>query len=119
MTNPFNTSVTRQITRNGIDVKYVTVTEGTYNSDTGSVTNTEVETTIKAYPKNLIANQYNQPNLIGKTLTEWFVIASSLTSKPNPSDKIKVGSEVHTVLSMKDIVARNESVMYIITTVKA
>lgn len=119
MTNPFNTSVTRQITRHGIDVKYVTVTEGTYNSDTGSVTNTEVETTIKAYPKNLIANQYNQPNLIGKTLTEWLVIASNLSTKPNPQDKIKVSSEVHSVVSVKEVIARNEVVMYMITTVKA
>jgi len=119
MTNPFDRSVTKLITRNGIDVTYVTVTEGTYNSDTGTVTNTEVETVIKAYPKNLVANQYNAPSLIGKTLTEWLVIASDLATKPNPQDKMKVGSEVHTVLSMKDIVARNESVMYIITTVKA
>lgn len=118
MTNPFNKSVIRQITRHGIDVTYIAVTEGTYNSDTGSVTNTETETSIKSYPKSLVANQYNFPNLIGKTLTEWLVIASNLSSKPNPQDKIKVGSEVHSVVSVKDVVARNEVVMYMITTVK-
>lgn len=116
--NPFKSSVYRQITRHGIDVTYVTVTEGTYNSDLGTVVNTEVETSIKAYPKTFIANTYNQPNLVGQTLTEWLVIASDLTSKPTPQDKIKVGSEAHTVASVKDVVARNELVMYMITTVK-
>lgn len=118
MANPFNKSVIRQITRHGIDVTYVTVTEGTYNSDTGSVTNSETETSIKSYPKSLVANQWNFPNLIGKQLTEWLVIASNLSSKPNPQDKIKVGSEVHSVVSVKEVVARNEVVMYMITTVK-
>ena len=105
-------------TRLGDSVTYVAVTEGEYNSDTGSVTNTEVETSIVSYPKRFTANQYNMPNLIGKEAMEWLIVASDLSTKPSPQDKIKRGSTVYTVDSVKEIIAQGDPVLYKVLAVK-
>ena len=118
MANDFLQATIRLITRHGISVKYVVVTEGEYNSDTGSVTNTEVETDIISYPKRFVANQYLYPNLSGKEAMEWLIVASDLSSKPNAQDKIKRGSTVYTVDSVKEIIARGEPVLYKVLAVK-
>jgi hypothetical protein len=116
--NPHIIQAKRNIYREGINVTFITVTEGTYNSDTGTVTNTETETIVKGYPKRVTANTYNYPNLIGKEATEWLVVASDLPGKPNPQDKMKRGSTVFTVDSVKEIIAMGEPVIYKVLVVK-
>lgn len=116
--NPHIVQAKRNIYREGINVTFITVTEGTYNSDTGTVTNTETETVVKGYPKRVTATSYNYPNLVGKEATEWLVVASDLPGKPNPQDKMKRGSTVFTVDSVKEIIAMGEPVIYKILVVK-
>ena len=116
--NIFLDETTRLIREHGIPVKMITVTEGTYDSNTGSVTNSEVETSIVSYPKKFTANQYNQPHLISKEAMEWLIVASDLAVKPVPQDKIKRGSTVYTVDSVKEIIARGEPVLYKVLAVK-
>ena len=118
MANDFLQATTRLINRHGISVTYITVTEGEYNSDTGSVTNTETETTIVSYPKRFTANQYNQPHLISKETIEWLIVASDLSTKPSTQDKIKRGSTVYTVDSIKEIIAQGDPVLYKVLAVK-
>ena len=118
MSNPFIQSAKELIGTHGISVTYITVTEGEYNSDTGSVTNTETETTITSYPKRFTANQYLMPQLIGKEAMEWLIVASDLSAKPNAQDKIKRGSTVYTVDSVKEIIAQGDPVLYKVITVK-
>ena len=117
--NKFILAAKKLINRHGISVTFIKVVEGTYNSDTGSVTNTETETTLKAYPEVVTVNQYNFPNLIGKTVTKYSVVSSELGYKPSPNDKIKVGTEVSTVISVNDITALGESVIDMVNAVKA
>lgn len=116
--NKFIVAAKKLINRHGISVTFTKVIEGTYNSDTGSVTNTEVDTTVKAYPEVVNVNQYNYPNLVGRIVTKYSVVSSELGYKPEPNDKIKVGTEVHSVVSVKDIVAYGESVIYLVSAVK-
>ena len=116
--NKFIVSAKRLINRHGIDVTFIKVTEGTYNSDTGEVTNTESEITLKAYPEVITANQYNFPNLIGQTITKYSVVSSELGYKPSATDKVKVNNEISSIVSVKDIVAYGESVIYLVNTVK-
>lgn len=118
MANPFITSAKKLIYRHGIDATFTKVTEGTYNSDTGTVTNTESSTVVKAYPKVITANAYNFPNLINKEMREYLVVSEDLGYKPEAQDKVTEGSIVYSVVSVKDITARNESVIYIVAAVK-
>jgi hypothetical protein len=48
--NPFISSAKQLINLHGVSCTYTTVTEGTYDVETGSVTNTEANTAIIAYP---------------------------------------------------------------------
>ena len=116
--NPHIIQAKRNIYREGINVTFISVAEGTYNSDTGTVTNTETETTVKGYPKRVTATSYNYPSLVGKEATEWLVVASDLPGKPNPQDKMKRGSTVFTVDSVKEIIAQGEPVIYKVLVVK-
>lgn len=118
MANPFIASAKKLIYRNGIDVTFTKVTEGTYDSDTGSVTNIESTKTVKVYPKVITANSYNFPNLINREMREYLVVSEDLGYKPEAQDKITEGTTVYSVVSVKDIIARNESVVYIIAAVK-
>lgn len=116
--NPFIQAAKDLIYPNGISVTFVSVTEGVYNSDTGSVTNTEVETVITAYPKNVKVNSFNYPNLQGKEVTEYLVVASDLTAVPMPQDKVKRGSKVYTVDSVREVIAEGDPVIYKVLCVK-
>lgn len=118
MANPFITSAKKLIYRNGIDVTFTRVIEGTYDSNTGSVTNTESTKSVKVYPKVITANAWQFPNLINREMREYLVVSQDLGYKPEAQDKITEGSTVYSVVSVKDIVARNESVVYIIAAVK-
>lgn len=119
MANPFINSAKKLIYRHGITVVFTKVIEGNYDSNTGSVVNTEITTPVVAYPEDVIVNQYNFPNLINREVTKYLVVSSDLGYKPEPNDKITNGTSVSTILTVKDIVARNESVIYIVHAVKS
>jgi hypothetical protein len=103
---------------NGISITYSSVTTGAYDVESGSVTSTTVETTLKAFPKTLKTSQYSYPNLIGKNVSEWLVVAPDLPSTPKPLDKILKGTEVHTVETYSEHVAEGQLVLYKIIAVK-
>lgn len=115
--NPFITSAKKLIYRNGIPVSFIKVIEGDYVD--GAVVNTETTTTVTAYPKVITANSFNFPNLINREMREYLVVSSDLGYKPESQDKIQENSSVYSVVSVKDIVARNESVIYIVAAVKS
>ena len=118
MSNPFIQAAKELIGTHGIAVTLVTVTEGTYDSNTGTVTNSETETNIVSYPKRFTASQYLMPQLIGKEAMEWLIVASDLSTKPSPQDKIKRGSTVYNVDSVKEIIAQGDPVLYKVLAVK-
>lgn len=103
---------------NGLTVTYTSVTTGAYDIESGSVTNTTTETTIKAFPKVLKPSLYSYPSLVGKIVSEWLVVAPDLPSNPKPLDKILKGSEVHTVETYSEHVAEGQVVLYKIIAVK-
>ena len=115
--NQFEISVLRSIQRHGIACTYKSTTQGTYDPLTDSVNNTEVQSQIKAYKKNVTVTQYNYPNLIGKEVSEFYIPFSSV-NKPKPEDKILVGSETYVVLSNKEHAANQAVLLHIILAVK-
>ncbi len=110
--NPFISSAKQLITLHGVSCTYTTVTEGTYDVETGSVTNTESTLTITSYPKQVKVNQYNYPNLIGKVVTEFLCLATDFTSTPNPRDKIVHDGSTYSVEQVRTHQANGEKVLY-------
>ena len=109
---------TRLITKHGVDVQYVVVTEGEYNIETSTTDNTVTSTTIRAYPKRLKITQYNYPNLIGKQAVEFLVAGGTLLTPPRTNDKIVYDGDEYNVDSFISIVAYSEVKLLKILTVK-
>lgn len=108
----------RTLIRQGVNVTYTTVTTSAYNVNTGIAANTESSVTVKAYPKHIIANQYNYPNLIGKTLREFYIAGNALASPPKSTDKIVYNSDTYTVSSLREHIGDGQVCLYCILAVK-
>lgn len=118
MSNEFLMSAKRQIDKHGQTMTYVVVTEGSYNIETGSTTNTNTEYAVKMYKKHIRANQYNYPNLIGQDAAIFYLVNINLTFIPNIRDKIVVNSNTYVVDSITEHRANSVVVLYKILAVK-
>ena len=102
MTNPFLASTQRMINQHGQSATYIKVSEGSYNIETGSTTNTDTSYTVKMYKKHIKATQYNYPSLIGKDSALFYLANNALSFIPRPKDKIVVSSVAYTVDSITE-----------------
>lgn len=112
MSNAFLTSSTKMIDLHGQSVTYIKVSEGSYNIETGSTTNTDSTYTVKMYKKHIKANQYNYPNLIGITSAIFYLANNNLSFTPAIRDKITVDGETFEIDSISEHRARNQLVLY-------
>jgi hypothetical protein len=110
--NQFIQAAKRLIYLNAVSINIITAGESVYNIETGSSTNTEVSTTVKAFPKVVRVSAYNYPNLIGKTVVEFLIVGTDLTSSPKALDRLTRGSESFTVVSVSEHTAGGSVVMY-------
>lgn len=110
--NQFLLATKQLIALNGESCTYVKVTTGTYNTATGTVTNTETTTAVTVYRKHIKATQYNYPNLIGKDAVLLYLSADSILDVPTVNDKFSFGSDSYTVDSVQEHRAFNEVVLY-------
>lgn len=116
--NPFLQASIRQVNRHGIAASIVQVTEGAFNPDTLTATNTETSHNVKLFKNHLKATQYNYPNLVGKDAAEFYLANQNLSFKPSPKDKIVYQTETFTIDSVKENWARGELCLYQIVAVK-
>lgn len=117
--NQFLQAAIRQIARHGVLVNHVVVSEGGYDIETGTTTNTETSIQIKAFPKRVKVSQFNYPNLIGKQVVEFLVAGNAFTNKPNVQDKITYNSDTYTVDSISTHTALGEICLYKLLSVKS
>lgn len=85
--NQFEASTLRAIKKHGKLSTYKSVTVGAYDPATSKVVNVEVSKSIYVYKKSIKANQYYYPNLVGKELAMFYVLASDI-SEPKIGDHI-------------------------------
>lgn len=108
----------RAINQHGKNCTYSVVTEGAYNVETGSTTNTETAYTIKMYKKHVRATQYNYPNMIGKDSALFYLVNNSLTFTPAPRDKITFDGVIYTIESVMEHAADSSVILYKLLAVK-
>ena len=114
----FQQTVNSRINAHGVNVNYIVLTEGGYNVETGTNSNTETTYTVKAYPKNAKATQYSNPNLIGKQIVEFLISQELLTVVPSNTDKIIYKGITYTVDSYREITAEGSVVLLKVLAVK-
>jgi len=111
MSNPFLQVAKDLIYPNGVSITFTRIVEGEYSTETGGVVNTEINTVLKAFPKNVKVNAYNYPSLISKEVKEYLIVASDLANKPQPQDKVTQSGTTYTVDSVKEHAAMGEVVL--------
>lgn len=117
--NPFVKSTVQLINLHGQTCTFKSVSEPTYDIETGSAVSTETSVTAKAYAKGVTASQFKFPNLIGRELAQFCVAYASLTSLLKPKDKILMGSDEFVVESVEEHRARGELVLLVALGVKS
>ena len=108
----------KAINTHGKTCSYVIVTEGTYDIETGSTTNTETSHSVKMYKKHIRASQYNFPNMIGRDSALFYLANNNLGFVPAVKDKITIDSITYTVDSITEHAADGLVILYKILTVK-
>lgn len=112
MSNDFLSSTKRAIARNAREFTYGRVQLGAYDINTGAVANTFVDETVSMYKRQIKASQFNFPNLIGKEVAEFYVVATDISFVPQIKDRISDGSKVYTVETYQTHEAHGEIILY-------
>ena len=110
--------ILKAISQHGSTCTYSVVTEGVYNVETGSTTNTETAYSIKMYKKHLRANQYNFPNMVGRDSALFYLANNALSFVPKIKDKITINSITYSIDSITEHSADGAVILYKILTVK-
>lgn len=118
MSDMFLASVKTQIDTHGQIMTYTAVTEGAYNIETGSTTNTDTSYSAKMYKKHVRANQYNYPNLIGQDIGVFYLTNYNLAFVPSVRDKITVDSNTYTIDSITEHRANGVVILYKMVAIK-
>lgn len=108
----------RAINTHGRNCTYTVVTEGAYNIETSSTTNTETSHSVKMYKKHIRANQYNFPNMIGRDSALFYLANNNLSFTPTTTDKITVDGVTYVVDSVMEHAADGLVILYKIIAVK-
>lgn len=117
--NPFLQSSIKLIARNGLVVTYKSASASAYNPSTGKTEVTYADYMRTAYPKQIKANQFNFPSLIGKDVVLFYIANSSLGFVPKVSDVIVYKSVQYRVTEIIETVAHGEIVLYRLLGVKS
>lgn len=108
------------INRHGSNVTFVRVSTPVYNQYTGVATSTETNLNVKAYPRQVVANQYNLPNMIGKEVIEFYFYAPDMLGvAPKINDKVLHNSGTYNVMSVREHRALGVVVLYKVMAVRA
>jgi len=112
MSNLFIRATASAIDRHGIVATYKVVSEGAYNVNTGTTTNTETSYSIKMYMKQIKANQFNYPTLIGKESGMFYILAYNLAFVPSSNDLITYDGVTYKVDSVQKHNTGSSVVLY-------
>lgn len=117
MSNDFLRASVNAIKRNGVDMTYTSI-ESVMDEIRGVPTVTETNYTLRIYPKQIQANQYNYPTLVGKEVIMFYLANNNLPFQVKVSDLITYKGHKYRVYSFQEHMARGEVCLYRILGVK-
>jgi hypothetical protein len=108
--NPALRASTKAIQTHGVIVSYTSKTPGVYDPSTGSTNTSTVVSSLKAYPKHQITNQYSFPDMIGKEVITFYITPGSVI--PKVGDTVSYASKVYRVFSFDSRMFNSEVCLY-------
>lgn len=109
------------ITRHGVEVSYLKQSGQVYDPATRKVTSNTVTTTVKSYPKQIRANSYNYPDLVGQEVIMFYFKAKDLAGNTalSKTDSISYRGSVYKISSYSEHMFQGELQLYRVLAVKA
>ena len=97
----------RTINKFGGSITYQKITNGIYNSDTGTMSELITEISIKGVLEDLVKEEVNE--LIQQTDKKLLITRGDISFEPPPQDRVKIAGIVYTVLLVKkDMIIGND-----------
>lgn len=100
----------RFITQHGLNLVYKSKGESVYNVETLSSASVDKSFTIKIYPKHIVANRQNNPDLIHKEVILFYLIPSGFI--PKQGDKVSYKEKNFLVDSFQSHIYEGEVCLY-------
>lgn len=110
-------STRRALQRHGQPLQYSTITR-TVDPILGSAAEVITQSTLTIYPEPVQVNQFNFPNLVGKTVVQFYLAADCLSFIPKVSDEITYQGEVYRINSYQAFTAHGQTILYKLLGVK-
>ncbi len=112
--NPFMKASVTLIHRHGRPLKYTTI-RNVVDKIQGTTVQTKEDFMLTMYPKSVKVNQMNYPDLIGKSVVIFYLVAQDITFTPAMNDTIVLNGKTYTVRSYDFHEALGENCVYRIT----
>lgn len=117
--NQFLQSTKYFVTRHGVDMQYVSVIDLGYNVELGSADLQKTPHNVRMYPKQILANQYNFPSLIGRELIMFYLFNENLAFSPKVSDEILYKGDTYKIVRYQEHMAYGDICLFRISAVKS
>ena len=112
MANDFLNAAKRAIARNARSFTYKRIVTGAVDLNTGGVTNAVTDVPVSMYKRQIRASQFNFPNLIGKDIAEFYLIATDISFIPKVKDKVVDGAKTYTIETYQQHEAHGQIILY-------
>jgi len=110
--SPADIATARALGKHGQDCTYTSVTQGTYDIETGGITNTTTDYTVRTYKNHIRATQYHYPSLIGKDSALFLFAGLGLAFTPKVEDLIALAGKTYKVNSIEEHAAFGTLALY-------
>lgn len=108
----------RALARHGLALVYTSVQTGAYNVELGKPVRIKTNYTLRIYPKQFVANQYNYPTLVGKESVMFYLANDSLSFTPAIDDEIIYKGKTYKVQNIQEHVASGAIALYKLVAVR-
>lgn len=101
-------------------MQYISVAStASYDIETGTNVQARTQYNARMYPKQIIANQYNFPALIGRELVMFYLVNDSLAFGVKVNDEITYKGSTYKVLKFQEHMAYGDIVLFRISALKS
>jgi hypothetical protein len=106
---------TKAFARHGVDLPYTSVVTGLYDPEQARPAVVKTTYTLKMYPKQFFANQYNFPTLVGKENILFYLSAEGLGFIPKVNDEVEYKGKKYKVYDVQEHFANASVALYKLT----
>lgn len=114
----FLAAVKQNLKAHGALGKYIRVSAGVYDIESGTSASTSQSYSVQMYEKHIKTSQYNYPNLIGKQVSMFYLAADSISFVPKIKDEIEFNGTKFVVDSFSEHMAHGKVIMYKVVAVR-